>query len=193
MMNIGAKIINFSLPATDGNTYTIETFKDKKILVVYFTSNHCPYVKGSDEKTRSTVEKFQNQGVGFVGINSNSVLIKPDDSFEKMKERMEENKFPWVYLYDEAQTVAKSYNATRTPEFFVFNDERKLCYHGRAIDNPREWEKSTTNELENAIEKILKGEKPEVEETSAVGCTIKWKPEETQDDGSGDFCDRVAK
>ena len=96
---IGAKAPDFSLPATDGKTYKLSDFKDAKALVIFFTCNHCPFVKGSDEVTRQTAEKYLKKGVKFVGINSNSEKTHPEDSFDNMVLRMKENKFPWIYLY----------------------------------------------------------------------------------------------
>src|SRR5262245_19347064 len=96
----GAKPPDFKLVGTDGKTYSLKDFKDAKYLVVFFTCNHCPYVKGSDEVTRKTVEKFQPLGVAFVGINSNSAHTEPEDSFEEMVTRMQEHRFPWIYLHD---------------------------------------------------------------------------------------------
>ena len=116
-LEIGDTAPNFELPATDGKTYQLSDFNDSKVLVVFFTCNHCPYVIGSDEVTRQTVTKFAAQGVRFVGINSNSANTHPDDDFEHMVARMNEHNFPWTYLYDESQKVALSYGALRTPHF----------------------------------------------------------------------------
>ena len=120
-LGIGASAPDFELPATDGNTYQLADFQDAKVLVVFFTCNHCPYVIGSDEITRATVEKFSPKGVKFVGINSNSKNTYPDDDFNHMVARMEEHKFPWLYLYDESQEVALAYGGLRTPHFYVFD------------------------------------------------------------------------
>ncbi len=114
---LGATVPDFNLPATDGKKYTLKNFDDAKILVVFFTCNHCPYVKGSDEVTRQTVLKYQDKGVRFVGINANSPITYPEDSFEEMVKRMNEFKFPWVYLYDAAQESALKYGALKTHIF----------------------------------------------------------------------------
>jgi peroxiredoxin len=124
-LQLGEKAPHFELPATDGKTYKLSDF-DEETLVVFFTCNHCPYVVGSDEVTRKTVERYEGKGVKFVGINSNSVATNATDSFEHMVKRMEEHKFPWIYLRDESQEVAVAYGAMRTPHFYVFNAERKL-------------------------------------------------------------------
>ena len=139
-LEIGAKAPDFSLKATDGKTYTLKDFDKSSVLVVFFTCNHCPYVIGSDEVTRKTVEKFAPRGVAFVGINSNSANTKPQDSFDHMVERMKTNLFPWKYLHDSTQEIAKKYGALRTPHFYVFDKSRKLIYTGRAVDNPKDRE-----------------------------------------------------
>ena len=124
-MQIGEKAPNFRLKGTDGKVHELKDYDDAKILVVFFTCNHCPFVINSNELTRQTVEKFSKEGVAFVGINSNSAKTKPEDSYENMVKLMEEEKFPWDYLHDETQEVAKAYGALRTPHFYVFDEERK--------------------------------------------------------------------
>ena len=134
----GERAIDFKLISTEGKEYTLSDFKKFKYLVLFFTCNHCPYVLGSDEVTRATADKFSTRGVGFAGINSNSENTYPEDSYLNMIKRMEKHKFPWVYLYDKTQEVAKAYGALRTPHFYVFNEERELVYTGRGLDNPRD-------------------------------------------------------
>ncbi len=173
-LDIGDKAPSFSLPATDGNTYSLNDFDDAEVLVVFFTCNHCPYVIGSDEVTRATADKFKDRGVTFVGINSNSKVTHAEDDFDHMVARMEEQKFPWKYLYDESQDVALAYGALRTPHFYVFDSDRKLAYTGRGVDNPREAEKITVNDLENALEDHLAGRPIRVPLTNPIGCNVKW-------------------
>ena len=173
-LQIGEKAPNFNLPATNGKTYQLSDFQEK-ILVIFFTCNHCPYVIGSDEVTRRTVEKFAPKGVNFVGINSNSKNTYEEDSFPNMIKRMEENKFPWIYLYDESQKIALNYGALKTPHFFVFNETRELVYTGRAVDNPRETTNITINDLENTLEKLLNGKDISPKVTNPIGCNIKWE------------------
>jgi hypothetical protein len=144
-------------------------------LVIFFTCNHCPYVLGSDEVTRQTAERFAPQGVKFVGINANSKVTHPEDDFEHMVARMEEKKFPWVYLYDEPQEVALAYGALRTPHFYVFDKNRKLIYTGRGVDNPRETSKMTVNDLARALEEHLAGKPVSVPLTNPIGCNVKWE------------------
>jgi peroxiredoxin len=171
---IGARAPDFSLPATDGKTYKLSDFKNAKPLVIFFTCNHCPFVKGSDEVTRKTAEKYLKKGVKFVGINSNTEKDHPDDSFEQMVERMRQNKFPWVYLRDKTQEVALAYGALRTPHFYVFDSNRKLIYTGRGVDNPRETAKMTVNDLDRALEEHLSGKPVSIPMTNPIGCNVKW-------------------
>jgi hypothetical protein len=132
-------------------------------------------VIGSDEVTRKTAEKVIPQGVKFVGINSNSPHTYEEDSFENMVKRMKQHKFPWLYLYDETQDVARAYGALRTPHFFVFNKDRKLVYTGRGVDNPRETAKMTVNDLENALDELLAGKQITTPITNPIGCNVKWE------------------
>jgi len=173
-LQLGEQAPDFNLPATDGGTYSLDSFKDARILVVFFTCNHCPYVVGSDEVTRATAEKYAAQGVRFVGINSNSVNTKPEDSFELMVARMEEQRFPWVYLRDESQDVAKAYGALRTPHFYVFDEQRKLVYTGRGVDQPRDTSKMTVNDLDNALADMTSGRPVSNALTNPIVCNVKW-------------------
>jgi peroxiredoxin len=174
-LQLGERAPHFNLPATDGRTYSLEDFADAKYLVVFFTCNHCPYVLGSDEVTRQTAEKYKDKGVVFVGINSNSANTYAEDSFENMVKRMEEHKFPWVYLRDESQEVALAYGALRTPHFFVFDEERKLVYTGRGVDNPRDTSKMTVNDLDNALAELTAGKPITTPITNPIGCNVKWE------------------
>lgn len=177
-LSLGAKAPDFHLPGTDGKTYSLKDFADAEALVVFFTCNHCPYVIGSDEVTRKTAMKFQGKGVKFVGINSNSIRTKPEDSFEHMVERMKQQKFPWVYLHDKTQEVAKKYGALRTPHFYVFDKQRKLIYCGRGVDSPRDTSKMKQNDLEKALEEHLAGKKISIPLTNPIGCNVKWEGQE---------------
>lgn len=173
-LQIGQRAIDFKLPATDGKEYSQSDFDKYKYLVIFFTCNHCPYVIGSDEITRATAEKFMQKGVCFAGINSNSEHTYSEDSFPGMVKRMEKHRFPWFYLYDQDQTIAKSYGALRTPHFYVFDEERKLVYTGRGVDSPRDTSKMTINNLDNALEELISGKQISVPVTNPIGCNIKW-------------------
>lgn len=174
-LQIGDKAPSFTLPATDGKTYSLADFSTAKTLVVFFTCNHCPFVLGSNETTRKLAEKYRSRGVQFAAVNSNSEHTHPADSFEHMVEQMDEKKFPWPYLRDQSQETAKAYGALRTPHFFVFDEERKLVYTGRELDNPRIPEKATVNNLDAALAEITSGKAVSIPLTNPVGCNIKWE------------------
>lgn len=174
-LQIGEQAPKFKLPATDGKTYSLSDFDGAKVLVVFFTCNHCPYVVGSDEVTRRTAEEFAKQGARFVGINSNSKTTHPDDDFDHMVARMKQHKFPWVYLYDKSQDVARAYGALRTPHFYVFNQSRKLIYTGRGVDSPRDTSKMKVNDLENALSEHLAGKPLSKPLANPIGCNVKWE------------------
>lgn len=170
----GQKAIDFKLPSTEGKEYSLADFEKFKYLVIFFTCNHCPYVIGSDEVTRETALKYGDKGVGFVGINSNSENTYPEDSYPNMVKRMKEFKFPWVYLYDKTQDVARAYGALKTPHFYVFDEERKLVYTGRGVDNPRDTSKMTINNLDKVLDELTNGKNISVSVTNPIGCNVKW-------------------
>ena len=171
----GNNAIDFILPATDGSTYRLSDFDKYRFLVIFFTCNHCPYVIGSDEVTRSTAEKYLEKEIGFAGINSNSENTYPEDSFPNMVRRMEKYRFPWLYLYDKDQSVARAYGALRTPHFFVFDQNRKLVYTGRGVDSPRDTSRMTVNNLEIVLEELTSGKPISIPVTNPIGCNIKWE------------------
>jgi len=173
-LEIGASAPTFALPGTDGRTWRLDDFRDAAALVVFFTCNHCPYVIGSDETTRATVEKFAPRGVAFVGINANSEQTHREDDFDHMIRRMAEKKFPWRYLRDQSQATARAYGALRTPHFYVFDRERRLVYCGRGVDSPKDIARMTVNDLENALEDMLAGRPVRTALTNPIGCNVKW-------------------
>jgi peroxiredoxin len=177
-LQIGDKAPDFKLPATDGRTYSLADLAGAKVLVVFFTCNHCPYVLGSDEVTRATAERFRGKGVAFIGINSNSENTYPTDDFVHMVERMKTHRFPWVYARDKSQQVAKAYGALRTPHFYVFDQNRKLVYTGRGVDNPRNTAEMTVNDLDRALGEHLAGKRVSVPLTNPIGCNVKWEGQE---------------
>lgn len=177
-LTIGAPAPDFALPATDAKTYALADFAEADTLVVFFTCNHCPYVTGSDEVTAISARAFANRGVRFVAINSNSANTHPDDSFDHMVARMNEHDFPWTYLHDESQDIARAYGALRTPHFFVFNKARELMYTGRAVDSPRDASAITTNDLNQVLEEITAGRPVTTPVTNPIGCNVKWEGED---------------
>jgi len=174
-LQLGKKAPDFKVPATDGKTYSLADFAEAKALVVFFTCNHCPFVLGSDEVTRATADRFRGKGVAFIGINSNSEHTHPEDDFVHMVERMKQHHFPWIYARDKSQDVAKAYGALRTPHFYVFDQERKLVYTGRGLDNPRNSAESTINDLDRTLEEVLAGRPVSTPATNPIGCNVKWE------------------
>jgi peroxiredoxin len=173
-LQIGQAAPGFALPGADGKTYSLASFSRAKVLVVFFTCNHCPYVVGSEDRIAALHDEFHPRGVDWVGINSNEAQKHPTDSFEHMKARIREKGIRYPYLRDESQAVAKAYGALRTPHFYVFDAQRRLCYTGRLDDSPREAAKASTHELRDALEALLAGSKPPVEVTNPIGCNVKW-------------------
>ncbi len=163
----------FRLPATDGRTYDIEDFKED-FLLIFFTCNHCPYVTGSDEMTRASAEKYAPRGVRFVAINSNSAHTYASDDFPHMVERMKEHNFPWLYLHDKSQDVARAYGALKTPHFYLFDKDRKLLYTGRGVDQPRDASLVKVNDIDRTLEEACSGREISTALTNPIGCNIKW-------------------
>ncbi len=174
-LEIGAQAVNFDLPATDGKSYSLKDFEQARFLVIFFTCNHCPYVVGSDELTRAAAEKFKKDGVRFVGINSNSENTYQEDDFDHMVQRMNRNRFPWIYLRDESQQVALAYGALRTPHFFIFDQDRRLVYTGRGVDYPRDASQVKVNDLERTLYELTAGKMATVPMTNPIGCNVKWE------------------
>jgi len=149
-------------------------FKEAKILVVFFTCNHCPFVTESDETTRDTVDMYKGKSVAFIGINANSENTYPTDSFDHMVIRMKEHRFPWIYARDKSQEVALAYGALRTPHFYVFDHDRRLAYTGRGVDHPRKIARITVNNLDKAISELLSNKPVSIPVTNPIGCNVKW-------------------
>lgn len=173
-LDLGQTAPTFVLPATDGRAYRLADFDAADTLVIFFTCNHCPYVIGSDEATRRTADACAPRGVRFVGINANSPRTYAEDSFDHMVARMAQHRFPWVYLHDATQAVARAYGALRTPHFFIFDRDRRLIYTGRGNDSPRDTSKMQVNDLERALDEHLAGRPVSVPKTNPIGCNVKW-------------------
>lgn len=166
---------DFKLKGTDGKTYSLDSFKDAKALVVIFSCNHCPYVKAYEDRMIEIQKDYQAKGVRLAVINSNDAENYPEDSFDDMVRRAREKGFNFPYLRDESQDIARAYGATHTPHLFVFGPDRKLAYTGKIDDN---WENPAAVKrryLREALDAVLAGRAPNPAETHAIGCTIKWK------------------
>ncbi|HAS82625.1 MAG TPA: thioredoxin family protein [Verrucomicrobia bacterium] len=174
-LKIGDQAPGFNLPSTEGKTYRLDSFSRAPLLVVFFTCNHCPYVIGSDEQTRATAETFAHDGVRFVGINANSANTYAEDDFAHMVSRMQQHRFPWVYLRDETQDTARAYGALRTPHFYVFDQDRRLVYTGRGIDTPRDASRMSVNDLDRTLNELVSGKPVSIPVTNPIGCNVKWE------------------
>ncbi len=174
-LNIGDLAPEFSLPGVDGKTYSLESFAEKQVLVVVFSCNHCPYVKAYEDRMIKLQADYADKGVALVAICSNDAAKYPLDSFDNMVKRAREKGYNFPYLRDETQEIARAYGAGFTPEFFVFDRERRLAYHGRMDDNVDDPENVTRHYLREAIDALLAGRPVEQAEVFPVGCTIKWK------------------
>ena len=174
-LKIGDNAPIFNLMGVDGKAYTLESFRGKKVIVIVFMCNHCPYVQGSIERIKSIQDEFGIKGLQVVGINANDEVNYPDDSFDKMIEMSKAKKLNFPYLRDEDQNAAVSYGAQCTPECFAFDGERKLRYHGRIDDNPKDESKATVSDLRNAVNAMVHSKKVSIELTPAIGCSIKWR------------------
>jgi len=175
MVPLGTPAPDFNLPGTDGKTYSLESFKDKKVLVVIFMCNLCPYVKAILRRLINLQNDYEKQSVQLVGINANDVNKYPDDSPESMKALAEKKDLPFPYLFDASQETAKAYNAVCTPDIYVYGEERKLLYRGRVDDNWQHPDEITRHDLKDAIEAILAGQPVSDDQVSSMGCSIKWK------------------
>jgi len=174
-LQIGSIIPDFDLLSIDGKKYSLNSFKDKKALIIIFSCNHCPYVQAYENRIMEIQKDYGRKGVEVLAINSNDATQYPDDSFEEMKKRAALKKFNFIYLRDENQSAAKSFDAAHTPEIFLFNGERKLAYHGKIDDNWQEEQKVKSKYLRDALDELLAGKEISAPETYSIGCTIKWK------------------
>jgi len=173
MVKLGSKAPYFNLPNTDGENISLEHF-EAEILVVIFTCNHCPYAKAVEDRLIDLGNKYSGT-VDFVLISSNDVKNYPADSPEKMAEQARNKGYPFPYLFDETQEIAKAYSAVCTPDIFLYNNERKLEYRGRLDDNWQNPNQVEREELKMAIEAILNDKGIEFEQIPSMGCNIKWK------------------
>lgn len=178
-LQIGDAAPNFQLPAVDGKEYSLASFNDARALVIVFSCNHCPYVIGSEDRMIAFALKYATHGVRMAAINSNETQTHPEDSFEKMVQRADEKNFPFVYLRDDSQDVARAYGALRTPHYYLFAKDAAgrwtLRYTGRMDDNPRTPGAQTTHELADAVDAVLAGKTPATPVTNPIGCNVKWQ------------------
>jgi peroxiredoxin len=182
-LDIGAPAPAFSLPGVDGNTYTLESFKDAQVLAIVFTCNHCPTAQAYEGRVQQLHDDYKDKGVALVAINPNDpaalrldelAYSEYNDSLEEMKLRANDIKITYPYLHDgETQKAARAYGPVSTPHVFIFDKERKLRYRGR-IDDGERGADVKTQDARNAIDALLAGTPVPVETTPSMGCSTKW-------------------
>lgn len=177
MLDLGIKAPDFNLPDTiSGKNISLADVATDKATVVMFICNHCPYVIHVNEEVVRLANEYKAKGVGFVAISSNDVEKYPMDSPEKMKEHAAEVGYPFPYLYDESQEVARAYDAACTPDFYVFDGDQVLVYRGRLDDSrPKSGTPLTGRDLRTALDAVLAGEPVSEVQYPSAGCNIKWK------------------
>jgi len=171
---LGSTAVDFQLKGVDGKMHSLKSFSDKKALAIVFSCNHCPYVQAYEARMVQLQRDYLPKGASLVAINSNDHEGYPEDSFENMITRSKEKGFNFPYLRDETQEVARKYGAICTPHIFLFNQQRVLSYKGR-IDDNRNPTDVKSHDLRNAMDTVLSGKSPAVQETRPFGCSIKWK------------------
>lgn len=177
-LHIGEMAPDFNLKNVDGKMYSLKDIKASKGYVVIFTCNHCPFSKAYEDRIIAIDKKYKSQGFPVVAINPNDPAVNEEDSFEKMKERAKQKKFTFPYLFDEGQKVFPLYGATKTPHVFLLEKTaqgNKVAYIGAIDDNSDNPKEVKEKYLENALDALLKGEKPNPAQTKAIGCSIKVK------------------
>lgn len=172
---VGDVARDFNLKNVDGKMVSLGKMKKAKGYVVIFTCNHCPFAVAYEDRIIALHNKYAKKGFPVVAINPNDKDIQPADSYENMQKRAKEKGFPFVYLYDETQEIARAYGATRTPHVYLLDKNLRVRYIGAIDDNHEEPSAVKERYLENAIEALLAGKEPTRTETKAIGCTIKWR------------------
>ena len=175
---IGDKAKDFKLKNVDGEMVSMSMYDDAKGFIVIFTCNHCPYSVAYEDRINELDKKFKSQGYPVIAINPNDPAVQPQDSFENMKKRATEKAFTFPYLFDDGQKVFPDYGATRTPHVFVLNkeaDDLIVRYIGAIDNNHTDASAASEKFVQDAVNALLKDNKPDPDFTKAIGCTIKKK------------------
>jgi peroxiredoxin len=178
MLALGTPAPDFHLPdVTSGQTVSLDDFRDDKALLVMFICRHCPYVKHVQGELSQLGKDYKGRGVGIVAISSNDAAAYPDDAPEGLREMADQVGFVFPYLYDESQETARAYSAACTPDFFLFNGQRRLVYRGQLDDSrPGNGQPVTGGDLRKAIDTVLAGRQVDANQRPSIGCNIKWRP-----------------
>ena len=176
MLPLGTQAPDFSLVNVDGSTVSLSDFEGAPALLVIFMCNHCPYVIHVADHLARLTSEYQQRGVAIVGISSNDSTKYPQDSPEQMVHEAGQRGYVFPYLFDDDQSIAQSYHAACTPDFFVFDKDQKLVYRGQMDSSrPKSDTEPTGEDLRAALDAVLAGESPNAEQTPSIGCNIKWK------------------
>ncbi len=176
MPDLGLPAPAFSLPDPSGRIYTLDDFSEAKALLVVFMCNHCPFVIHLRPALAEFAREYQAHGLAVVGINANDAISHPDDSPEKMTEEIANAGYSFPYLYDESQQTAKDYRAACTPDFFLYDGDRKLVYRGQFdASRPGNDIPVTGEDLRAATDALLAGQDIPAEQLASLGCNIKWR------------------
>jgi peroxiredoxin len=175
LCNFGWKASDFRLPAIDGKAYALSDIKGPKGTLIVFICNHCPYVRAITSLLVRDAKDLQKAGIGVAAICSNDSAAYPEDSFDKMKGFAKANGFPFPYLHDESQTVARAYDAVCTPDFFGFNAQGELQYRGRLDASRTSPVAGARRDLYEAMMEVARTGKGPAEQVASMGCSIKWK------------------
>ncbi len=177
MLPLGTPAPDFALPDIDGKTVSLDDCRDAKALLVMFICNHCPFVVHVRDELARIGRDYQEKGVAIVAISSNNVETHAADSPALMAEEARSAGYSFPYLYDESQEIAKAYQAACTPDFFLFDGDRKLVYRGQLDDSrPNNGLPVTGADLRAALDAVIAGKPVSAEQKSSMGCNIKWKP-----------------
>lgn len=175
---IGDEVKDFSLKNVDGKMISLSDFSNAKGFIITFTCNTCPYAKGYEQRIMDLDKKYASKGFPVIAINPNDVERVPEDSMAEMKKRSNDRGYTFPYLRDDSQEVAQAFGATKTPHMYVLSKKGSkniVEYIGAIDDNPRDAEGVSEKYVESVVDSLLAGNKPEVREKRAIGCTIKWK------------------
>ena len=174
--NFDLLVANPEAAPGDGERVRLDDYAGARALVVVFTCNHCPYAQHVESTLIDLAHAYGSQGVAFVAISSNDPTRYPDDSFDAMADRAREMQYPFAYLFDDSQEVARAYGAVCTPDPYVFDQERRLVYHGRFDETRPGMGVATGEELRHALDELLRHGRPVPNQFPSMGCNIKWKP-----------------
>lgn len=177
--DFGWKAIDFNLPGVDGKSYSLADVRGENGTLVMFICNHCPYVKAIQDRLVRDVKALQDLGIGVIAINANDAVQYPDDSFDAMKTVAADKGYPFPYVQDESQEIARAYDAVCTPDFFGFNADMELQYRGRLDASRKETAPDDAKrELFEAMKMVAETAKGPEDQTPSMGCSIKWKAED---------------